>query len=73
MFALLYIIQSEPLAQRLSACGEIKEISATTNNETIEHRVYQYVDDTVLFLKNVNYIEPCINIIEEFEGSYMSV
>ncbi len=58
MSALLYIIQSEHLAQR--ECGEIDGISVTTNDKTIE---FVYVDDTARF----NYIEPCIKIIEESE------
>ncbi len=47
MSALLYMSQSEPLAQRLRACAEIERISVTINDKTTEYRVCQYVDDTV--------------------------
>jgi exonuclease III len=67
MSALLYIIQSEPLAQKLRMCDDIEGITLNIDGQSKVCRVIQYVDDTIVFLKHARYIEPCMKIIEKFE------
>ena len=64
MSALLFIIQTEPLAEAIRSSCNIQGISV--NNET-EVRICQYVDDTNIFLAHHSYIDPCFEIIKEFE------
>ena len=67
MSALLYIIQAEPLATKIKCSDEIKGIIIENHMEKSEVKVAQYVDDTCIFLKNKEYILPCLEIIEIFE------
>ena len=67
MSALLYIIQTEPLAQKLRTSTDIEGVKIGNNGHISEVRVSQYVDDANVFLKNSTFIEPCLRIIDEFE------
>ena len=65
MSALLFIIQSEPLAETIRSSPDIKGIAISDEKEV---RISQYVDDTNVFLSHHRYITPCLNIIKEFES-----
>ena len=67
-FTLLYNIQSEPLAEYLHKTQEIAGIEIMNEENGIEReiRVCQYVDDTVIFLKNQNMIQKCLEIVDDF-------
>ena len=59
MSALLFIIQSEPLAETSRSSPDIKVIAISDEKEV---RISLYVDDTNVFLSHHRYITPCLNI-----------
>ena len=65
MSALLYIIQAEPLAEAIRQSHSIKGIDITNGTVNDELKIGQYVDDTIVFLGNSEYIKTCLNIISE--------
>ena len=73
--ALLYIIQLEPLAQKLRETNKIKGIKIkldNMNNSEIEIKGCQYVDDCNTFLKDkscINDLADILNRYEEVSGS----
>ena len=67
MSALLYIIQAEPLAEAIRQSHSIKGIDITNGIINDELKIGQYVDDTIVFLGNSEYIKPCLDIISEYE------
>ena len=67
MSALLYIIQSEPLAGRLRNSVDIKGIEIKVDGNSKETRLCQFVDDTDVFLKDKTFIEPCLKVFSDFE------
>ena len=67
MSALLYIIQAEPLAEAIRQSNSIKGIDITNGAVVGELKIGQYVDDTIMFLRNSAYIRPCLNIVSEYE------
>ena len=67
MSALLYIIQAEPLAEAIRQSHSIKGIDITNGTINDELKIGQYVDDTIVFLGNSEYIKPCLDIISEYE------
>ena len=65
--ALLYILQAEPLANEIRISPDIKGICLELNaNTKEEYLLSQYVDDTNIILKNKNMIQPCLDIISDF-------
>ena len=67
MTALLYIIQAEPLAEAIRQNNSIKGIDIRNGAVRSELKIGQYVDDTIMFLRNSAYIRPCLDIISEYE------
>ena len=67
MSALLYIMQAEPLAEAIRQSHSIKGIDITNGTINDELKIGQYVDDTIVFLGNSEYIKPCLDIISEYE------
>ena len=68
--ALLYIIQLEPLAEKIRQANDIKGITIklkNMNNEEVEIKCCQYVDDSNTFLKNKNYIDRLLYILKQYE------
>ena len=66
--ALLYIIQSEPLAQYIRKSDSIKGIAIKDQQTMTNHvlKTCQYVDDGNLTLNNTNEIDTCLEIIDDF-------
>lgn len=64
--ALLYIIQSEPLSEKIRKCEEIKGITLNGYNENLEVKISQFVDDTTVFLENKSMLHALFNIIDKF-------
>ena len=54
--ALLYIIQAEPLAEAIRESHSMKGIDITNGTVNDELNIGQYVDDTIVFLRNSEYI-----------------
>ena len=68
--ALLYIIQLEPLAEKIRQSNQIEGIKLKLrhiNNERIEIKCCQYVDDSNSFLRNKNIIERLVYILNRYE------
>ena len=68
--ALLYIIQFEPLAQKLRASNLIEGISLNLKNcgnQSIEVKECQYVDDSNSMLKNKENIDNFLEVMDKFE------
>ena len=68
--ALLYIIQMEPLAEKIRKIQSIKGVNIhlkNLDNEILETRGCQYVDDSTFFLNNKDYIGKLFNILNEYE------
>ena len=68
MSALLFIIQIEPLAEKIRKTSELKGIDIITNDTQSEVRIAQYVDDTSIFLHDKDYLAPCLEIIHKYEN-----
>ena len=69
--ALLYIIQLEPLAEKIRQSNTIEGIKIKLKhmqNEELEAKCCQYVDDSNTFLKNKNFIDNLIDILNEYEN-----
>ena len=69
--ALLYIIQFEPLAQKLRTSNSIEGISINLHNcedENLTVRGCQYVDDSNTMLKSTNDISNFLDIINSYEN-----
>jgi hypothetical protein len=64
--ALLYILQSEPLAVYLRKTNRIQGIEIPGYDKIHEIRNKHYVDDTFVCLKNINMTDECLNIFDEF-------
>ena len=77
--ALLYIIQLEPLAEKIRQSNEVEGVKLklrNMNNERIEVKCCQYVDDSNSFLKNKGMIEKLVHILNKYErvsGSKINV
>ena len=77
--ALLYIIQFEPLAEKLRTSSSIEGISVNLHNcedNNLIVRGCQYVDDSNTMLKSVEYITnflDIINVYEKASGSKMNL
>ena len=56
MSALIYILQAEPLAEAIRQSNSIKGIDKTNGAVGGELKIGQYVDDTIMFLRNSAYI-----------------
>ena len=69
--ALLYIIQFEPLAQKLRTDNGIKgvDIELKNCNNILYCTGCQYVDDSNTMLKNSSYIERFLEITDRFESA----
>ena len=68
--ALLYIIQFEPLADKLRRSDAVPGIDVTLrncNNENITVKGCQYVDDSNSMLKSINYIGNFLDILKNYE------
>jgi hypothetical protein len=61
--ALLYVIQAEPMACFIRKTNRVAGIDIKNK---VEVRISQYVDDTVLCLKDFNMMKNALQIIEEF-------
>ena len=69
--ALLYIIQFEPLVQKLRNDNRIKGVDIELkhcNNEVLNCTGCQYVDDSNTMLKNYDYIDRFLEITDRFEN-----
>ena len=69
--ALLYIIQLEPLAEKIRKSNDIKGIKIklkNMNNEVIEIKCCQYVDDSNTFLQNKTGIDKLLYILNQYEA-----
>ena len=69
--ALLYIIQLEPLAEKIRKSNTIEGIKIklkNMQNEQLEVRCCHYVDDSNTFLKNKNFIDSLIDILNKYEN-----
>ena len=69
--ALLYIIQFEPLAQKLRTDSDIKGVDIVLKNcnyEVLHCTGCQYVDDSNTMLKNHNYIDRFLEITDRYEN-----
>ncbi len=65
--ALLYVVQSEPLAEYIRKCSEINGIDIKGVDDCIYNvKCSQYVDDTTVFLHDASEIDKCIQIIDDF-------
>ena len=64
--ALLYILQCEPLSSLLRNTNEIKGITLKGYENLYEVRNKHYVDDTFICLENVEQIDKCLNIFDDF-------
>ena len=66
--ALLYVIQSEPLAQYIRISDSIKGIPLIDFEKRNIYQIKscQYVDDTNVMLNNTNEVQECIKIIDDF-------
>ena len=68
--ALLYIIQMEPLAEKIRNINTVEGIPVKLrfiNNEVIEPKCCQYVDDSTSFLKNKTFIRELMATLKEYE------
>ena len=65
--ALLYVVQSEPLAEYIRTCTDLKGIDIKGLNDcSYNVKCSQYVDDTTIFLHDVSEIDKCVQILDEF-------
>ena len=65
--ALLYILQAEPLANEIRKSPDLKGICLESKDHVKEeYLISQYVDDTNIMLQNITMVQPCLNIISEF-------
>ena len=64
--ALLYIIQSEPLAECIRQSNCIRGINIVCENTTCELKGSQYVDDSTNILKDSNQVSECLNVISRY-------
>ena len=77
--ALLYIIQLEPLAEKIRMDNNIKGIKIklkNMNDEIIDIKCCQYVDDSNTFLQNKACINKLLHILSQYEavsGSKMNL
>lgn len=62
--ALLYTIVAEPLGLAINADSEIKGF--LIENDHVEQKVFQYADDTTLFLKDFNSVKKAMNVFEKY-------
>ena len=67
MSALPYILQTEPLAEAVRQSHSIKGIDITNDARNGELKIVQYVDDTIMSLRNSAYIRSCLDIISEYK------
>ena len=65
--ALLFIIQIEPLAQKIRKSDALSGIGINFDNNSHELRLAQYVDDTCIFLCKRDFIPNCLEVIHQFE------
>ena len=65
--ALLAIIQAEPLAEAIIQSHSAEGIDITNGTESDEFKTGQYVDDTIVFIRNSEYARPYLDIISEHE------
>lgn len=66
--ALLYIIQSEPFAENIRKNTDLQGIVLKNeHDENVECKCCMYVDDGVIFLKHVNSLDKCYNVIKTYE------
>ena len=68
--ALLYIIQLEPLAEKIRQSNQVEGIELKLNhinNERIEIKCCQYVDDSNSFLRNKDMIGRLVFILNKYE------
>lgn len=68
--ALLYIIQCEPLAEKLRTYSTIKGISVelkNSDNESINIKGCQYVDDSNNMLENISQIQNFLDVMNKYE------
>ena len=68
--ALMYIIQMEPLAEKIRKIDTLKGITINLKNmngEELEIRGCQYVDDSTNFLHNKYYISQLISLLRKYE------
>ena len=69
--ALLYIIQFEPLAEKLRTSSSIEGISVdlqNCENRDLTVKGCQYVDDSNIMLKSVEYINNFLDVVNEYEN-----
>ena len=69
--ALLYIIQIEPLAEKIRKARSLEGIKvklSNMNNREIHVRACHYVDDCTSFLKNKTYISRLVSILRKYEN-----
>ena len=69
--ALLYILQMEPLAEKIRQINSIKGVTINLknlDNENIEARGCQYVDDSTSFLENKEYITKLVAVLNRYEN-----
>ena len=76
--ALLYVIQFEPLVNKIRNCNSIEGLKVKLNNSNreINTKGCQYVDDSNTILKNVDSIDPFLDVINKYEkvsGSKVNV
>ena len=64
--ALLYILQAEPLSAYIRQSTRIKGIKIEGFNSSCEVKNKHYVDDTIICLQNLNQVDECLNMIDEF-------
>ncbi len=65
--ALLYVVQSEPLAEYIRKSSDIRGIEIKGVDNCIHSvKCSQYVDDTTVFLNDVSEIDKCVKILEDF-------
>ena len=72
----LYIIQAEPLNQKIRKNESIKGITIKKENPTIQTKMAAYMDDTSIHLKNIQYIPQALETIHKFEqinGSKLNI
>ena len=69
--ALLYIIQMEPLAEKIRQINSVKGVTINLKNcgnEIIETRGCQYVDDSTTFLESKDFITKLLFILDKYES-----
>jgi exonuclease III len=64
--ALLFILCSEILSKRIKHAEHLQGLHLPNTLERI--KIMQYADDTCIFLRDLQEIVPCLNIIEQFSN-----